>query len=463
MQHFDAMIIGSGQGGTPLAGKLAQSGWKTVLIEKRWLGGTCVNDGCTPTKTMIADAKRAFTVQEVHQFGIGVNYYSIDLQQIVDRKNKVVQASRSRLQKSLENTANLTLVFGEAVFTGDKTVTVTLHEGGHTEQYHADHIFINTGAQPAIPPIDGLKEVPYYTSTTLLDASYIPPHLVVIGAGYVGLELGQLFKRLGSEVTIIEKGPALLPHEDDDIAQAVTQFLQAEGIRIVTNARVTKATAPDSDEVVVSVVQNNKQLQVEGSHLLVASGRVPQTAKLNPHAAGIETDEKGFIKVNEYLETNVPGIYALGDVKPGPAFTHISYNDYVILSHNLLDQQKLSVRNRPVPYCMFTDPQLGRFGLTEKQAREQGYDIQVASMPMSYVARAVETGDTRGLMKAIVNRADQKIIGVAVLGEEGGELMTMLQLAVMGNLTPQQLSETVFAHPLYAESINNLFLQLAAQ
>lgn len=460
MQHFEAMVIGSGQGGTPLAKKLAKAGMKTVIIEKRWIGGTCINDGCTPTKTLIADARKAYIVQQAPRFGIYVNHYSIDFQQIMQRKNEVVQQFRQSSQRGLEKTENLSIVFGDARFTGDKTVEVTLTDGG-TETYSADKVFINTGAQPVIPDIEGLNNVPYYTSTTLLDAKYVPPHLVILGAGYIGLELGQLFKRLGSEVTIIGKSSSLLPREDEDVSKVIRELLEEEGIRVYSSAQVQKVSSPDADEINLVITREGQQLQIEGSHLLVAAGRAPQTKELNPGASGIETDERGFIKVNEYLETNVPGVYALGDVKPGPAFTHISYNDYLVIAHNVLDHQRVSIHDRPVPYCMFTDPQLGRIGYTEKQAREKGFNIAVATLPMKYVARAVETGETKGLMKAIVNKDNAQLIGAAIVGTEGGEVMTMLQLAMMGGLTYHQLRETIFAHPLYAESINNLFMQLA--
>lgn len=456
MRKLDAIVIGSGQGGTPLTKKLAKSGLKTAIIEKRWIGGTCINDGCTPTKTMIADARTAYVVKHSYDHGVDVRSFSIDLQKIIARKNKVVQSFREGAQKGLEKTEHLEIIFGEAQFTGDKTITITKKDGS-TETISADKIFINAGAMPVIPDISGLDKVPYYTSTTLLDVEKVPAHLVIVGASYIALELGQLFRRLGSEVSILEKGKRFLAKEDEDIAKAVKEMLEAEGIQFHLEAEIITATQSAPEKLHLEL---NTGITLDASHLLIASGRAPQTERLQLKNAGIATDEKGYITVNEYLETNVPGVFALGDVKPGPAFTHVAYNDYIVITNNLLKGKKQSIKDRPLLYCMFTDPELGRVGLTEQEARKQGLNIKVATLPMTRVARGIETNQTTGLMKAVVNADTFEILGASVLGAEGGEVMTVLQMAMAGGIKADEIREMMFAHPLFSESLNNLFMTI---
>ncbi|MET6998396.1 mercuric reductase [Chitinophaga defluvii] len=459
MKQFDAIVIGSGQGGTPLAKKLAKAGWQTALIEKRAIGGTCINDGCTPTKAMIASAKAAYTIQNSASLGVFTQPAAVDIKKIVARKNEIVRSFRESSEKSLRETANLTLIEGEAFFSGKKLLTVNLRDGG-TAALSADKIFLNVGATTNIPPVEGLKNVPYYTSTTLLDVEEIPRHLVILGGNYIGLEYGQMFKRFGSQVTILERSARILLHEDEDIAQSVKEILEQEDIHIHTNSSAQKIIQHPDHTLEITFTTNDTINIITASHLLVATGRTPQTAALQLHKTGVDMDDKGYIRVNDQLETNVPGIYALGDVKGGPAFTHISYNDYIILSENLLEHAGVSIKDRPVPYCMFTDPQLGRIGLTEQAAREKGYAVKVALISMDKVARAIETGQTQGCMKAVVNADTDELLGAAILGSEGGEVMSVLQMAMQGHITCKQLKKNVFAHPLYAESINNLFMKL---
>ncbi|HTJ14235.1 MAG TPA: mercuric reductase [Dinghuibacter sp.] len=451
--NWDAIVVGSGQAGTPLARKLAKAGLNTVIFEKEHVGGTCVNEGCTPTKTMIADARIAQTVRTAGDRGIHTEGLTIDLAAIIARKNQVVDSARTSNEKGLVM-PNLTLIRENAVFTGEKTLSA----GGAT--HTADRIFINTGCSPVIPALDGLKDIPYLTSKTILDIPVVPRHLIVLGGGYIALEMGQLFRRLGSEVTIIERGAALMAREDQDIRDAMRDILEGEGIRILLGTSVERVWSGAGVADTAAVTLETSAGPVSGSHLLVATGRAAGTAALGVDKAGIAVDAHGFIKVNEYLETSVPGVYALGDVKGGPAFTHISYNDYVIIAANILQGRRLSTTDRQVPYTVFTDPQLGRIGLTETEARAQGRPIQVATLPMTHVARAIETGDTRGLMKAVVDTETRQILGAAILGTEGGEIMTILQMAMTGTVTYDHLRDMVFAHPLYAESINNLFLTL---
>ena len=458
MRKFDAIVIGSGQGGVPLAKKLAKAGWQTAIVEKRWIGGTCINDGCTPTKSMIACGAAAHIIANSQEWGITVSDFKVDLEKIVARKNKVVESFRGGATKGMEKTEGLSIIYGEAVFTGDKTLKVNLKDGGQ-EEITAPHIFINTGTLPKIPPVPGLDTVKYLTNTSIMELTRLPSHLVIMGSGYIGLEFGQLFRRLGCQVTIIDKGKQLLKHEDDDVAAAVKKVMETSGVTMYNGANVQKVEQI-GDTIRLQFTANGENQAITGSHLLVAVGRTPQSTSLQPEKAGLELDDKGYFKVNDKLETNVPGIYVLGDVKGGPAFTHISYNDYLILYKRLVNKEDTSIKDRPVPYCMFTDPQLGRIGLTEKAAKEAGYNIKVACLDMTRVARAIETGNTQGFMKAVINANDDKLLGVAILGPEGGEVMSVMQMAMLGGITAKQLREMIFAHPLYSESINNLFMML---
>lgn len=457
--QYDVIIIGAGQAGVPLAKKLANAGKKVVIIEKRWIGGTCVNDGCTPTKTWVASAKAAYTAAKSAALGVPVANYQVDMAHIKKRKDAIVENARKGNQKALAETKNLDLIFGEAIFTGLKTITVTLNGGGE-QLLKAELIFLNTGAKPLIPQITGLSTVNYLTSTTILELNKVPKHLLIIGGNYIGLEFGQMFRRFGSKVTILEKSARLIPHEDTDIADEMQKLLALETVEILTNTQATAFEQNGKGEIFVTIKNGQQQKKITCSHVLVASGRIPQTHQLNLEKTGVKLDDKGYIKVNAKLETNVKGIYALGDVKGGPAFTHISYNDYTIVYRNLLEKKNYTIHNRPIPYCMFTDPQLGRIGLSETDAKKQGLAIKVAKLPMSSVARAVETGDTRGFMKAVVNAKTKKILGVAILGAEGGEIMSVLQMAMEGKITYDRIRYCVFAHPLYAESLNNLFMTL---
>jgi pyruvate/2-oxoglutarate dehydrogenase complex dihydrolipoamide dehydrogenase (E3) component len=458
MEHYDAIIIGSGQGGTPLARKLAGAGWKTLLIEKQFVGGTCINFGCTPTKTLIASAKTAYTVGHAEKWGIAVAGFQVDIQEVMARKNEVVSGFRNRSQKGLAATDNLSLLFGQAAFEDARTIGVQLPGGGSTK-ISGGKIFINTGTRPQVPDIAGLEQAGYYTSANMMDLVEVPEHLMVIGGGYIGLEFGQMYRRFGSQVTILQHSDRFLSREDEDIAAEIQKILEAEGIKIRTGVQ-TRQAAKEGKDLVLTVQEKGQEEVIRGSHVLVAAGRIPNTDQLNLAAAGVDTNEKGQVVVNGKLETSQPGIFAIGDVKGGPEFTHISYHDHVVLGHNLLEGRQETIAGRQVPYCMFTDPPLGRVGLTEAEARKQGLDIKVATLPMGSVARAVETGDERGLMKAVVDAGTGRILGAAILGQEGGETMSLLQMAMMGGITYGQIREMIFAHPLYAEALNSLFFKL---
>ena len=460
MTKYDAIIIGSGQAGNPLAKKLAAAGWKVAIIERKWVGGTCINVGCTPTKTMIASGRIAHLVKRSADYGVHAGDPVINIEEVIRRKNTVVLSFRESSTQGLLRTAHLDLLFGQAAFSGDKEVTVT-REDGSQAALTADHIFINTGTSPILPSIPGLDNTGYLTSDTILDLMEVPSHLVIIGGSYIALEFGQLYRRLGSRVTVVESSPRFLPKEDEDIAAALKKILEEDGLEILTGTKVTRVgTGPDGIEITISGSQSPAEEKITGSHLLVAAGRSPNTEALNPTVAGIRMDAHGFIQVNDKLETSVPGIYALGDVKGGPQFTHISYNDYLVVYKNLVENGNESIAHRELVYCLFTDPELGRVGLTERQAREKGLNIKVASMTADHIARAYETSETRGLLKAIVDADNKKIIGAAMLCAGGGELMSILQMAMMGGITYDRIRDAVFAHPTFAESLNNLFAGL---
>jgi pyruvate/2-oxoglutarate dehydrogenase complex dihydrolipoamide dehydrogenase (E3) component len=458
-KQYDAIVIGAGQAGLPLAKKLANAGKKTALIERRWVGGTCVNDGCTPTKTWVASAKAAYMAANSGALGVNIRSYKVDMRVIKQRKDDIVTHARDGGTKNAEATPNLDLIFGEAAFTDTKTISIALNDGG-TQLLKADWIFLNVGARPFIPDIKGLQDIDYLTSTSILELDKVPDNLLVIGGNYIGLEFGQMFRRFGSKVTILERSTRLVSREDEDISAEMRKLLELENINIQTGSQAVKFKQSKKGKIMATIKNAGHEKKEKFSHVLVAAGRIPNSDSLNLDKAGVKTDDRGHIKVNSKLETNVKGIYALGDVNGGPAFTHISYNDYTIVYRNLIENHNYNTNDRPLPYCMFTDPQLGRVGINEHEAKEQKLDYIVAKLPMAHVARAVETGDTRGFMKAIVDRKTKKILGAAILGQEGGEIMSVLQMAIEGGITYDRIRYCVFAHPLYSESLNNLFMRV---
>jgi len=458
MLKYDAIIVGSGQAANPLAQKLADAGWKTALIERKFIGGTCINVGCTPTKTLVASGRVSYLVKRSADYGVNETGYSIDIESVIRRKNAHVLEARESSAKRLLETPNLDVVFGNAVFSGPKEITVTKGEGDIAVMT-ADKIFINTGTRPVVPPIQGLAEVHYLTSDTILDLLVVPSHLAIIGGSYIALEFGQLYRRLGSDVTIIEGSEQFLAKEDEDIAAAIRKILEEDGISILTGTSVSSVAAR-REGVELTVVTGGASSTIGASHVLVATGRLPDTAALNVAATGVTVDRHGFIVVNDRLETSVQGIYALGDVKGGPQFTHISYNDHLIVYRNLIEHANLSIAGRELIYCLFTDPELGRVGLTEKMAREKGLNVKVVTLPASRIARAWENDETRGMLKAVVNLDDGKILGAAALCVGGGELMSVLQMAMMGGVTYDRIRDAVYAHPTFAESLNVLFARV---
>lgn len=457
-QQYDAIVIGSGQGGTPLSIALAQAGMQTALIERKHVGGTCINEGCTPTKTMVASGRVAYLARRAADYGVHTGPVSIDMHKVRQRKRDIVESFRGGGEKRIQNTPNLDLIFGEASFTGPKTLIVKLNDG-ESRSISATRIFINAGARASRPKLDGLESMIALDNVSIMELDSVPDHLLILGGGYIGLEFGQLFRRFGSRVTIVQSGKQLLTREDPDVAEEVQKILGEDGIDIILNAKATRVEI--QGEGIRLRIQTREGSTVEtGSHLLLATGRTPNSDTLNLTTAGIKTDDHGFIQVNERLETTVPDIYALGDIKGGPAFTHISYDDFRILRANLLEHKSVSTKNRFVPYTVFIDPQLGRIGITETEARKRRPNIRVAKLPMTSVARALEVDETRGFMKAVVDADTQQILGAAVLGLEGGEVMSVLETAMMGKLPYTALRDATYAHPTLSESLNNLFMAM---
>jgi pyruvate/2-oxoglutarate dehydrogenase complex dihydrolipoamide dehydrogenase (E3) component len=457
-QHYDAIVIGAGQGGIPLSRALADAGRKTALIEREHVGGTCINEGCTPTKTMVASAKTVYVDRRSADYGVQDGPVTVDMLEVRHRKRAMVDSFRESGVKRIEATEGLDLISGEASFTGPKTLAVRTNDGEELT-LDAESIFINAGAGPANPPIEGLDSVSTLNSTSIMELGEVPDHLLVLGGSYVGLEFAQMFRRFGSEVTVIQRGPQLMGREDPDVAEAVAEILCEDGIEVLLKTPTLRA-AQDDGKILLTVDTPEGERTLEGTHLLVAAGRPPNTETLNLEVAGVETDRRGQIEVNDRLETSAEGVWALGDVKGGPAFTHISYDDFRILRTNLFEGGSATIADRLVPYTMFMDPQLGRIGMSEQEARDQGRDVLIAKIPMTYVTRAVETGETRGFMKAVVDAGNDRILGCAVLGIEGGEIMAMIQIAMLGNLPYTALRDAVFAHPTLAESLNTLFSNL---
>ena len=446
---YDAIVVGSGQGGNPLAYSLADHSWKVALLERRYLGGTCINTGCTPTKTMVASAQVAHYARKAALWGVSTGQVQVDLAAVVDRKNKVVESFRSGIERHVKERPNLRLYRCHARF-----IDAHRLQAGE-DQIEGERIFIDTGARAAIPPIPGLDQCGYLMNTTLMELRELPKHLIVIGGGYVGLEFGQMFRRFGSEVTVIHRDQALLAREDADITTELQKALEAEGVRFLLNSEPGRVER-GAGGVTVHVHGPRGEEPVIGSHLLVATGRRPNTDDLGLDRAGIATDERGFIRVNDRLETSAPGVWALGDVKGGPAFTHISYNDYQIIYGNLIEGKNRSTENRYVPYSVFTDPQLGRVGLSEREARGSGKKLKIGTYPMSYVARAIERGETAGLMKVVIDAETDRILGAAILGAEGGEVVQILGAMMMAHVPYTVLKGAVYIHPTLAEGLFGL-------
>lgn len=456
IKHYDAIILGGGKAGKTLAIDLAQSGQKIAMIERGMIGGTCINVGCIPTKTMIATAKQLHQLTKGQEFGFEFDNLKLDFKKIRARKDSVVNSMVQANHKSFID-SGMDLIMGSAKFVAPKKIEVLVQQTHEKEFLTAEKIFINTGAKPFIPDIPGLSDTPYLTNENIMDIEQVPKRLIILGGGYIGLEFGQMFARFGSQVEIVEMSSEFIPLEDRDIAECVYNFLTEEKIKIHLGAKAVKISNYHQ-QVIVTVESSQGIQEIEGDALLVAVGRLPESSALNLAATGVTTDARGFVLVNEFLETNVPGIYALGDIKGGPQFTHLSLDDYRIVKHNLLNSEiKKTISSREVPYTVFLDPELARFGLTEKQAHEKNIPILVAKIPAAMVPRAKTLGETKGFLKAIIHKESHQILGVALVCVEAGELMSALEIAMNSGCTYETLRDMMYAHPTMVECFNLLF------
>ncbi|HEY0704721.1 MAG TPA: mercuric reductase [Candidatus Acidoferrales bacterium] len=446
---FDAIAIGAGQAAKPLCYALADLGWKVAFIERAEVGGSCINTGCTPTKSMVASAQVAYYARNASKWGVRAADVSVDLPAVVTRKNKIVQNFRDAIEKGIGRRPNIRFVRGHARFIAPHQVQVG------DETFESDRIFIDAGTRPFIPALTGIDSVPYLTNVTIMELQEVPEHLLILGGGYIGLEFGQMFRRFGSRVTVVHTGPRVVQTEDEDIVDELQKTLEAEGIVLRLNWRTTRIENQNGAVSVTAQTPDGPQT-VTGSHLLIATGRVPSTDDLGLEKAGIATDNRGYIKTNGRMETDVPGVWALGDVKGGPAFTHISYNDYQIVYANLIECQNQTIENRYLPYALFTDPQLGRVGITEREARASGKKFKIGTFPLTSVSRAIETGETGGLMKIIVDAETDKILGAAMLSSEGGEIVQILGAMILAGAPYTLLKGAVYIHPTYAEGFFGL-------
>jgi pyruvate/2-oxoglutarate dehydrogenase complex dihydrolipoamide dehydrogenase (E3) component len=447
MADYDAIIIGTGQAGPALARRLAAAGWKVAIVERKLFGGTCINTGCTPTKTLVASAYAAYLARRAADYGVAIGgNVAVDMKAVKARKDAVVGASRSGLERSLKTLPNCTVYEGHARFAGPKQVRVG------DEVLKSDKIFINVGTRPLVPPIPGLDQVPYFTNSSMVDVDFLPPHLVVLGGSYVGLEFAQAYRRFGSEVTVIEQAPHLIAREDEDVSQAIADILKDEGIDVRVNSKVLEV-AKQGNNVAVTVETAGTKSQVVGSHLLLAIGRRPNTDDLGLDKAGIATDPRGSIQVDDQLRTNVPGIWALGDCNGRGAFTHTAWNDFEIVAANLLDNDARRVSDRINAYALYTDPPLGRAGMTAAEVRKSGRPALIATMAMEDVSRAYEKGETKGFMKILVDRESKQILGASLLGLAGDEVIHCILDLMYAKAPATVMQRAMHIHPTVSEFV----------
>ncbi|MBN3947477.1 MAG: mercuric reductase [Nostoc sp. NMS7] len=459
-QHYDDIIIGGGKAGKTLAPALVADGRKTALVERslNMIGGGCINTACIPTKTMVASANVANTVRNSAAYGVKTNTPTVNLAEVIQRKRSVVQSAREMNLHNLETALDNNLIIGEAKFVAPKTIAVTTTEGNN-RLLTAERLFINTGTRPLIPSIPGLTEVEFLTSESIMELEHLPKHLIVLGSGYIGLEFAQMFRRFGSGVTVIGQSEQILSQQDPDIAIAVQTLLEQDGIEFLLKAKVLRVDRT-GNETILQIQVADREITLQGSHLLVAVGRAPNTDSLNLAAAGVATDTRGFIQVNDRLETNIPGIWALGDINGGPQYTHISLDDYRIIKANLIDGGNRSTLDRLVPSCLFIDPELAHVGLTETEAQQQGYTIRVAKVDASAVPRARTLGQTDGLLKAIVDTDTGRILGCSLLCHEAGEVISTVQMVMQAQMPYTVLRDGILTHPTMTEGLNILFSKL---
>ncbi len=451
---YDAIIIGTGQSGPALAGRLVAAGRKVAIIERKRFGGTCVNNGCIPTKSLVASAQAAHGARRAAEFGVRIaGPVTMDMKAVKARKDAIVRVSNEGVEKTLRTLEGCTVYVGHARFVGPKRVRAG------TDELEADQIFINVGGRASIPPVAGLDTVPYLTNSSMMEVDFLPEHLVILGGSYIGLEFGQMYRRFGSAVTILEHGAHVISREDEDVSVAIREILEAEGVRIVTGADVTSVEVR-SGGIAAAVAAKGATMGIAGSHLLVATGRRPNTDDLGLDAAGIATDARGYIQVDQRLETSVPGVFAMGDCNGHGAFTHTSYNDFEIVAANLLDGDPRRVDDRIVTYGLFIDPPLGRAGLTEREVRQRRLKALVTTMPMEDVGRAYERSETKGFMKIIVEAETGQLLGAALLGIGGDEIVQGLLDLMYAKAPYTVIRRAMHIHPTVYEMLPVMFEEL---
>lgn len=447
MSEHDAIIIGAGQGGIPLAANLADAGWEVALVERAHVGGSCVNHGCTPTKAMVASARRAWVARNSADLGVRVRDVEVDLAAIVERKDGIVRSFREGLERRVDRDG-LELVRGDARFSAPGTVVVGDRE------LRSERIVINVGARPVVPPIDGVEAVPWVDSTGIMELTRIPDHLVVVGGGYVGCEFSQMFRRFGSEVTILQGAARLLPAEDEEIGEALREKLEEEGLRVLTSARATAVRGREGDlEVDVQLDGDRGTDTVRGTHLLLAAGRRPATDGLGLDAIGLETDERGAIAVDEGLHTAVEGVWAIGDVNGNAPFTNVSYHDFQVLYESWVNGKHLSTAGRHPVHAVFVDPPVARVGLNEREAKEREAEYRAATTPMTHVARGIEMGETAGLMKVLVDPSSRKLLGASMMGVHADEVIHVFAAVMDAGAPYDAIERGVYVHPAVAEAL----------
>ena len=447
MADYDAVIIGTGQAGPALARRLVAAGWQVAIIERKFFGGTCINTGCTPTKTLIASGYAAHLTRRAAEFGVTLSGTpSVDMKAVKARKDAVTVASRAAVERSLKGLQGCTVYEAHAMFIGPKQIKIA------DEVLRADKIFINVGGRAVIPSIPGLDQVPYLTNSSMMNVDFLPAHLIVLGGSYVGLEFAQLYRRFGSDVTVIEPSPRLISREDEDISRAIADILQAEDIDIRVNSKAVGVKKQGAG-IAVTIESAGTRSQVDGSHLLLAVGRRPNTDDLGLEHAGVVTDARGYIEVDDQLRTSVPGIWALGDCNGRGAFTHTSYNDFEIVAANLLDNDQRRVTDRITAYALYIDPPLGRAGMTEAEVRKSGRPALIATMPMENVSRAYEKSETKGFMKILVDRETKEILGASLLGLSGDEVIHCILDTMYAKAPSTVLQRAMHIHPTVSEFV----------
>jgi pyruvate/2-oxoglutarate dehydrogenase complex dihydrolipoamide dehydrogenase (E3) component len=447
MAEYDAIIIGTGQAGPPLARRLVAADWKVAVIERKFFGGTCVNTGCTPTKALVASAYAAYLAHRAADYGVTIGgHVGVDMKAVKARKDAVSLPSRRGVERSLKQLKGCTVLEGHGRFVGPKHVQVG------DEALTADKVFINVGGRAVIPPIPGLDQISYLTNSSMMDVDFVPPHLIVLGGSYVGLEFAQMYRRFGSKVTIVELAAHLIAREDEDVSRAVAEILKDEKIDVRVNSKVV-AVGKRGNDITVTLESGGAKSQIIGSHLLLAIGRRPNTDDLGLDKAGVATNSRGYIEVDDQLRTNVPGIWALGDCNGKGAFTHTTWNDYEIVAANLFDNEARRVSDRITAYALYTDPPLGRAGMTEAEVRNTGRPALIATMAMEDVSRAFEKSETKGFMKILVDKETKQILGASLLGLSGDEAIHCILDVMYAKAPYTVLQRAMHIHPTVSEFI----------